>query len=112
MMISFHQRSVRGIWTEEEIQEAIHAVSIGTIKYGMLKQGSSHAIEFDLDEWTNMSGNTGPYLMYQYTRIASIGRVVPWPEEGEVDYSLLTHEKERFILGQITHFWPVVEECS
>eukprot|EP01083_Nonionella_stella_P091279 255184_1 len=79
-------------WSQEELKEAERAISAGAIRYGMLNHDNNKEIVFDLKKWTFSSGNTGPYLMYQYARISSIARKVEWPaavNADTLDYSLL-----------------------
>ena len=52
--------------------EAIRRVAVASIKYGMLNHDTAKDIVFEMDKWTNNTGNTGPYLMYAFARINSI----------------------------------------
>lgn len=74
-----------GHWSDQEIEETAHKISVATIKYGMLNQDSRKNIIFDLDEWTARTGNTGPYLMYAYARTNSILNEVADSREQNVD---------------------------
>merc|ERR1712228_1019431 len=79
-------------WNDEQLNEAERAISVGTIRYGMLNHDNNKEIVFDLKKWTLSSGNTGPYLMYQYARISSIGKKIAYPENVDItklDYSIL-----------------------
>jgi arginyl-tRNA synthetase len=93
-------------WTEEEIQEATRKIAIATIKYGMLNQDNAKDIVFDLNEWCARTGNTGPYLMYAYTRTRAILRKIPLTdaEKQLVDYNLLTDDSERKVLTLLSYF--------
>ena len=62
----------KGEWSESEIEDAAHRISVATIKYGMLNQDNNKNIVFDLNEWTARTRQHGPYLMYAYTRTRSI----------------------------------------
>lgn len=59
-------------WAKPHQLEMIRRVSVAAIKYGMLNHDLSKDIVFEMDKWTNVQGNTGPYLMYAYTRIMSM----------------------------------------
>jgi arginyl-tRNA synthetase len=52
--------------------ESIRRVAVASIKYGMLNHDTAKDIVFEMDKWTNNTGNTGPYLMYAFARINSI----------------------------------------
>jgi len=52
--------------------ESVRRIAVASIKYGMLNRDTAKDIVFELDQWTNNTGNTGPYLMYALARINSI----------------------------------------
>jgi arginyl-tRNA synthetase len=102
----------RGEWPDEEIDEAAHRIALATMRYGMLNQVHSSKIVFDLDEWTARSGNTGPYLMYAYSRTRSILRQVGEARPELVDWSLLEHELESELLGHLADYPRQVERAA
>lgn len=61
-------------WNAEEIAETAHHLCDGAIKYGMVSTDPSKEIVFNLEDWLSFEGNSGPYLMYSYTRTKSILR--------------------------------------
>ncbi|MBP9708208.1 MAG: arginine--tRNA ligase [Oligoflexales bacterium] len=61
-------------WSEAEIKDCTRLLTLGTIKYGMLRSDPVGDIIFDLPDWLSFEGNTGPYLMYSYARANSILR--------------------------------------
>ena len=85
-------------WSEEEKRAVARAVPLAAIRYGMLKQDGDKKILFDLDEWIDPKGNTGPYLMYPVARVNSIQRKLGKIDLGQVDYGLLGHEQEQTVL--------------
>lgn len=107
----------RGEWSDEEIELAGHRIALATMRYGMLLQTNESQIVFDLDEWSSRSGNTGPYMMYAYTRTRSILREaglreVGETETGEVDWSLLDHETEQELLGHLAGYPAALERAA
>lgn len=62
----------RKFQSEEEKQDVIHRLSRGAIIYGMIGSDASKDIVFDLKNWLSFEGNTGPYLMYAYSRASSL----------------------------------------
>jgi len=101
-------------WTESELKEAERAISSGAIRYGMLNHDNNKEIIFNLKEWTLSSGNTGPYLMYQYVRIASIGRKCKYPQNiksESLDYGVLEHdEAAKQILFELSQFQSKIKQ--
>lgn len=64
----------RGEWSDQEINEAAHRLCDGAIKYGMIATDPAKEIIFNLEDWLSFDGNSGPYLMYSYTRAQSVLR--------------------------------------
>ena len=56
----------------EEAAQIAHAVGIGALKYNDLKQHPYSDITFDWRAMLDLSGNSGPYLQYTYSRLFSI----------------------------------------
>jgi arginyl-tRNA synthetase len=66
---------LRAEWPAEEIETAIHQVSLGAIKYGMLARDNNQKIVFDMDKWTDVQGGDGgPTLQYVCARTNSLLR--------------------------------------
>jgi arginyl-tRNA synthetase len=55
-----------------DLEELSLRIAISAIKYAFLKVGVGRDIVFDFDQSINFDGNTGPYLLYVYTRCVSI----------------------------------------
>ncbi|MFV8749967.1 arginine--tRNA ligase [Nannocystaceae bacterium ST9] len=70
-----HFASLRDTMSEQEIRLAIHQVSLGAIKYGMLVRDNNQKIVFDMDKWTEIGGgDSGPTIQYVAARSASLLR--------------------------------------
>ena len=108
--------SYKDLWTAAEIENTARRIAIATIKYGMLNQDNNKNIIFDMNEWTARSGNTGPYMMYAYTRTRSILRELQ-SRIGNIDYSkadwnLLSHNTEQEVIGKLQEFPNVVARAA
>jgi arginyl-tRNA synthetase len=96
----------RSEWSEAEIEDTVHKLSVGAIKYGMLQADPAKEIVFNLKDWLSFEGNTGPYLMYSYARTQSIIKkaadqgLVAGPES----LGLLSHDSEHELLRLIYDF--------
>ena len=102
----------RGEWPDAEIEQAGHRIALATMRYGMLNQVHNSKIVFDLDEWSSRSGNTGPYMLYAYARTRSIIRQVGEVEQTDVDWTLLTHDLEAELLGELAEYPRTVERAA
>jgi len=63
-----------GEWNEkdEKFEETVEKVAVAALKYSMLKADVSKDVAFDFEESLSVSGDSGPYLLYMYTRVKSL----------------------------------------
>ena len=59
---------------EAELRQIGHAVGIGAVKYADLSKHRSSDYSFNFEQMLSFEGNTAPYLLYAYTRVASVFR--------------------------------------
>lgn len=69
---------------DEDVRELADTIAVGAVRYGILSVSPTKNVIFDLEESLRFEGNTGPYLQYSCTRIASIlarhgGALPPMP---------------------------------
>ncbi|MBI3994015.1 MAG: arginine--tRNA ligase [Candidatus Lambdaproteobacteria bacterium] len=94
----------RGDWDEAELRETARRLAVAGIRYGMVKQDPTRQITFNLGDWLVSEGNTGTYLCYAYTRIMSVGRMVPEAPDPRADFALLTQDTEKALLRELYDF--------
>lgn len=99
-------------WSAEQIEDAARRVALATIRYGMLNQDNKKDIVFCLEDWADSHGNTGPYLLYAYTRTQSILRKSGGCEVETAQWELLAHDTENKLLGRLRSFPEVVEKAA
>ena len=58
--------------SDGEVRELAETIAVGAVRYGILSVNPTKNVIFDLEESLRFEGNTGPYLQYSCTRIASI----------------------------------------
>ena len=64
---------IKGRGYEKKIEEEIvRDVSLGAIKYSILRQALGSDIIFDFDKSISFEGDSGPYLQYTHARIKSL----------------------------------------
>jgi arginyl-tRNA synthetase len=61
-------------WSAGKIKQTAHKITIGAIKFEMLKVGADKIITFDIKEALRFDGFTAAYLQYTYARLQSILR--------------------------------------
>ena len=101
---------------EEELSKLYHIVSMGALKYYILKVDPMKNMLFNPEESIDFNGNTGPFIQYTYARIQSIFRkAAKKPEDFLKDLKydkikLLDAEKD--IIKLIYEFPEVVKQAG
>jgi len=100
-------------FTADEQAAIARAVSLAAIRYGMLKQDGDTKIGFNLEQWVDPKGNTGPYLLYPIARASSIQRKMGEDINAELaDFSLLVHEREQEVILALEKYHEVIERAA
>jgi arginyl-tRNA synthetase len=83
------------------------AIAAASIRYYLLRFHLQTEIVFDLEQATEVSGNTGVYLLYSYARSCSILKKAAEIEAASPDLNSFVHLKlqERLLLRQLS-YWP------
>ncbi|MEY4064442.1 MAG: arginine--tRNA ligase [Pseudomonadota bacterium] len=71
-VIADYLERYRGVWNDAEIITTAENVTIGALKYGMLRVDNSTQVTFVLEDWLKLDGDTGPYLQYMHARCCNI----------------------------------------
>lgn len=66
------KKIIKNVKNEKEKDKLSEKISLAAIKFSFLKNGLDKDISFDMNESVNLSGNSGPYVLYTYARIKSI----------------------------------------
>jgi arginyl-tRNA synthetase len=64
--------ATEGKISSEKVDETIEMITIGAIKYSVLRGGTGQNVAFDIETSVSLDGNSGPYLQYTYARTQSI----------------------------------------
>ena len=108
-IVSDYLSKYEGEWSLEKINETAQIISNGAIKYGMLRVDNNRKIVFDLDEWLNLDGETGPYIQYTVARAKSLLDKFSLSESGH--YKDLNTQSERALMVKMSRFNDVVLSC-
>lgn len=90
-------------WGQEALIEISRIVSLGALKYFLLKVKSTKNIVFNPAESIDLQGNTGPFIQYSYARTRSILRKQNVNEKLEISQRTLT-PTERELLVVLCEF--------
>lgn len=102
----------RTLWPEEEIRDTARILANGALKYGMLRIDNSRKIIFNIDQWLNLNGETGPYLQYVSVRINSLCEKNNFNIQDPVDWSTLTSPYEEELLVKLNFFNDMIERSG
>lgn len=92
--------------------EVAEMLTVGAIKYALLKSGIGQNITFSIEESISLHGSSGPYIQYSYARTQSIlGNVDAVDNQVKVKLSKIEKEEEA-LLKYAVHFSEVVEEAA
>jgi arginyl-tRNA synthetase len=97
---------------QAEVDAIGKAVGISAVKYADLSKDRSRDYIFNFDQMLSFEGNTAPYLMYAYTRVASIFNKAGLDMnsiQGEVK---LAAEKEKDLANKLMQFPEILERIS
>jgi len=95
-----------------EIQKIAHQISVGTLRYEMIKQDLDKIIVFDLTKSLSLEGDTAPYIQYTHARAARIIEKSGQTPSINVDFSLLTDPNEIYLVKMIGLFELQVRDAA
>ncbi|KGN83215.1 arginyl-tRNA synthetase [Porphyromonas cangingivalis] len=104
--------------SEAESREVARIVSLGALKYFLLKVDPKRSLLFNPEESIDFNGNTGPFIQYTYARIRSIERrAAADGTKGLLDLSLevalpTLSDKELMLIRRINEFPSIVEAAG
>ncbi len=87
-----------------EIEKIAHNVSVGTLRYEMIKQDLDKIIVFDLTKSLSLEGDTAPYIQYTHARAARILEKSKRTPSIDVDFSLIKEKSELDLIKTIGLF--------
>lgn len=91
--------------TREYIDRLVSQIAVGAIKFQDLKNNIASGYVFELDDFANFDGKTGPYIQYAVARINSIMRKNQNLVPGAV---VITNPEERALELKLTQLSSVV----
>jgi arginyl-tRNA synthetase len=98
--------------TDSEIEQIAQSVSIGTLRYEMIKQDLDKIITFDLAKSLSLEGDTAPYIQYAYARASRILEKSGIAPTTDVDFSLLQEKSELDLVKTIGLFNLQVRDAA
>jgi arginyl-tRNA synthetase len=98
-------------FSDEELDQLYRSVSLGALKYFILKVDPKKQMMFNPEESIDFNGNTGPFIQYTYARIKSILRKadnlntkLSWPSQLD--------EKEKNVIKFLINYPAIVKQAG
>ncbi|ABL98653.1 arginine--tRNA ligase [Shewanella amazonensis] len=92
---------------ETEVKEIARVVGIASVKYADLSKNRSSDYIFSFEQMLSFEGNTAPYLLYAYTRVAGI-----FKKAENIDLTnaelVLDHDKEKELGNKLAQFGEIL----
>jgi len=99
-------------FTPEESDKLYKILSLGALKYFILKVDPKKTMTFNPEESIDFNGNTGPFIQYSYARIQSILRKAKeagmHPEEN-ISFDCQVSDKERSLIHLLYEYPQIVQ---
>jgi arginyl-tRNA synthetase len=96
-------------FSEEELKELYKTLSLGALKYYLLRVDPKKKMIFNPEESIDFHGHTGPFIQYTHARIKSILRKEKADGNKVQDSSLLKLEKE--LLIELENYPTIIEQA-
>ena len=92
---------------QDELEKIAQVVGISSVKYADLSKNRASDYIFSFEQMLSFEGNTAPYLLYAYTRVAGI-----FKRATDIDLSnasiTLDHDKEKELGTKLAQFGEVL----
>lgn len=101
-------------FSPEEADKLYRMLSLGALKYYMLKVDPKKTMMFNPEESIDFNGNTGPFIQYTHARIRSVVRKGKeqgnrWEADGIMDVEMAAKEKS---LIKLLYEYPAIVEMA
>ena len=97
---------------ETELRQIARAVGIGAVKYADLSKHRTSDYSFNFELMLSFEGNTAPYLLYAYTRVASVFRKLGKGIEEIGGQISLQAEQEQALAAKLGQFGEVLNNVG
>ncbi|HIP76728.1 MAG TPA: arginine--tRNA ligase [Psychromonas hadalis] len=97
---------------EDELRHIASVVGIASVKYADLSKNRTSDYTFSFDAMLSFEGNTAPYLLYAYTRVASVFKKAEVDMNSLTGNVALTHEREIDLANKLVQFNEIINQVS
>ncbi len=105
-------RKREGGINKKELQRRASAISLGAIKFYMLKTAAQKDLHFKPKESISFEGETGPYIQYTYARAKNILRKAKEVSLQKLLFNQLKTSEEKRLINLLSQFPSIVQKAS
>ena len=98
--------------SEDELRHIASVVGIASVKYADLSKNRTSDYTFSFDSMLSFEGNTAPYLLYAYTRVASIFNKAGIEIDSITADVSFTEEKEQDLANKLMQFNEIIQQVG
>ncbi|KPW41522.1 Arginine--tRNA ligase [Pseudomonas amygdali pv. mellea] len=97
---------------EAELRSIAKAVGISAVKYADLSKHRASDYSFNFDQMLSFEGNTAPYLLYAYTRVAGVFRKLGTPFDASKGQIVLAAPQEKELAARLAQFTETLNNVA
>ncbi len=97
---------------EDELRAIAHAVGISAVKYADLSKHRASDYSFNFEQMLSFEGNTAPYLLYAYTRVAGVFRKLGTPFDVTKGQIVLEAAQEQDLAARLAQFGEILNNVA
>lgn len=97
---------------EDELRSIAKAVGISAVKYADLSKHRASDYSFNFDQMLSFEGNTAPYLLYAYTRVAGVFRKLGGAFDETLGKITLEAPQEQDLAARLAQFGETVNNVA
>ena len=97
---------------EDELRVIAQAVGISAVKYADLSKHRASDYSFNFDQMLSFEGNTAPYLLYAYTRVAGVFRKLGAPFDVSKGQIILEAAHEQELAARLAQFGEILNNVA
>ncbi len=100
-------------FSANELHTLYHQISMGALKYFILRVDPRKKMLFNPAESIDFNGNTGPFIQYTHARIQSILRKVEFNKATNLNYTITNlHSRELAIIKYLYTYPSVLQDAA
>ncbi|WP_299827479.1 arginine--tRNA ligase [Pseudomonas sp.] len=97
---------------EDELRSIAKAIGISAVKYADLSKHRTSDYSFNFDQMLSFEGNTAPYLLYAYTRVAGVFRKLGKPFDATQGQIVLEAPQEQELAARLAQFGETLNNVA